>query len=254
MRNTWKQMILWATVIGLFSGCMAVPFPETTTQTTRLEEPFSEPSLRGVGQTSSQTEPASAPEDSEVEDTTDFTTQVATEEPDPAETTLRKLTLEERIAQLFVVTPEALTNATAPLQAVDETIRDAFFRIPVGGVLCMGENLKGQQQTANLCADLQALSLERLGLPLFLCVDEEGGTVARISGNPAFELPSIPPMAKVGATGDPSRAHAIGKRIGAYLSDLGFNVDFAPDADVLTNPKNQIVRSRSFGNSAELVT
>ena len=254
MRNTWKQLVLWAAVIGLLSGCTAVPVPETTAQTERLEESSSVPSLTDVGQTMPQTESDSVHASTESEVTTVCTTQVETAEPDPVETTLCKLTLAERAAQLFVVTPEALTNATDTLQAVDETVQTAFSKIPVGGVLCMGENLKGPQQTADLCADLQSLSLERLGLPLFLCVDEEGGTVARISGNPAFNLATIPPMAEIGATGDPEQARAIGQTIGTYLSALGFNVDFAPDADVLTNPQNRVVGSRSFGSSAERVT
>ena len=250
MRTIWKRIILWVAVIGLFAGCATLPAPETTAQTERLEEPSSVPNPSDPG----QREADSSLANTEAEGPTVCTTQVETAVSDPVETALRKLTLEERIAQLFVVTPEALTNAEKPVQVVNETVQSAFFRIPVGGILCMGESLKGPQQTASLCADLQALSTERLGLPLFLCVDEEGGTVARISGNPAFNLARIPPMAEIGAAGDPSQAYAIGQTIGSYLSALGFNVDFAPDADVLTNPQNRVVRSRSFGSSAELVT
>lgn len=254
MRNIWKQMLLWTAVIVLLAGCAAVSVPETTAQAETSEKLSGKPVLRSEEPMSLQTAPDSSSGDTESEVITACTTVFETEEPDLVETALRKLSLEERVAQLFVVTPEALTKATDSLKTVDEAFRTAFFRIPVGGVLCMGENLKGPEQTKALCNDLQALSLERLGLPLFLCVDEEGGSVARISGNPSFGLSHISPMTEIGATGDPSQAYAIGQTIGTYLSALGFNVDFAPDADVLTNPKNRVVQGRSFGSSAELVT
>ena len=61
-------------------------------------------------------------------------------------------------------------------------------------------------------------------------------------------------MAEVGASGDVERARQLGAQVGGSLRELGFNVDFAPDADVLTNPENQVVRSRSFGSDPVLVT
>ena len=52
---------------------------------------------------------------------------------------------------------------------------------------------------------------------------------------------------------DPDQTYETGSTIGAYLSDLGFNMDAAPDTDVLTNPENQVVKYRSFGSDPELV-
>ena len=48
-------------------------------------------------------------------------------------------------------------------------------------------------------------------------------------------------MAEIGATGDPEQAAYVGTTIGTYLKDIGFNVNFAPDADVLTNPQNTAI-------------
>ena len=54
-------------------------------------------------------------------------------------------------------------------------------------------------------------------------------------------------MSDIGASGDVQNAYNAGSTIGNYLAALGFNVDFAPVADVLTNPDNQVIGKRSFG-------
>lgn len=90
--------------------------------------------------------------------------------------------------------------------------------------------------------------------PLFLSIDEEGGKVARIANHQGFDLPKVDTMAEIGKTGDTSRAYEAGSVIGEYLEEFGINLDFAPDADVLTNPDNTVVLDRSFGSDPVLVT
>jgi len=87
-------------------------------------------------------------------------------------------------------------------------------------------------------------------IPLFIGVDEEGGRVSRISKK--FFVP-IEPMANIGATGNPSRALEVGKEIASNIGILGFNIDFAPVADVLTNPNNNVIGDRSFSNDPNVV-
>ena len=96
--------------------------------------------------------------------------------------------------------------------------------------------------------------MERLNLPAFLSVDEEGGRVARIGGSGRFDVPVIGSMSEIGESGDKDRAYRTGAEIGAYLSALGFNLDFAPIADVLSNPDNTVVKGRSFGSDPENVS
>lgn len=60
-------------------------------------------------------------------------------------------------------------------------------------------------------------------------------------------------MADIGAAGDERGAYDAGRTVGTYLYELGFNLDFAPDADVMTNPENTVVKRRSFGTDPELV-
>ena len=164
------------------------------------------------------------------------------------------MTLREKVAQMIVVRPEVLAGVSGPVTVAREATREAFDRCPVGGIIYMGSNLKNPEQVKQLCSDMQKISMDRIGLPVFLCVDEEGGTVARVSGNRDFGISPVPRMSKIGAAGDPEKAREAGEKIGTYLSGLGFNVDFAPVADVLTNPKNTVVRARSFGSDPELVT
>lgn len=171
-----------------------------------------------------------------------------------AEAKLAQMTLEEKVAQMFIATPEALTGIHGAATVAGPTTQNAFDRIPVGGILYMAQNLENPTQTKALLAGMREISRERIGLVPFLCVDEEGGPVARIGNNPAFGVPKLPPMAEIGKTGDSQSAKEAGRTIGAYLRELGFNLDFAPCADVLTNPENRIVRSRSFGSDPALVS
>ena len=76
---------------------------------------------------------------------------------------------------------------------------------------------------------------------------KRGGQVSRISGREEFGIASFPDMSEIGASGEPQKAYEVGDKIGTYLADLGFNMDFAPVADVLTNPENTVVARRSFG-------
>ena len=169
-----------------------------------------------------------------------------------AEERLASMTLEEKAAQLFIITPEALTGYTQVTQS-GEVTRTALEQYPVGGLIYFSGNLQSPEQVKAMTAGVQEFAEELQGLPLFLAIDEEGGTVARLGNNEAFDLPQIEDMAEIGAQRDGSRAHEVGTVIGGYLKEYGFNMDFAPDADVLTNPDNQVVARRSFGSDPELV-
>ncbi|MDE7321306.1 MAG: glycoside hydrolase family 3 protein [Lachnospiraceae bacterium] len=166
-----------------------------------------------------------------------------------AEEMLASMTVEQKVCQMFVVTPEALTNG-AVVTTVDETLGTCLKKWPVGGLVYFSKNLTDAEQTKELLRCTQELALEVEGLPLLQCVDEEGGKVARIGNNKGFNVPKIGPMGKVDSEED---AYAAGSTIGIYLSDLGFTLDFAPDADVLTNQKNAVIGNRSFGGDAATV-
>ena len=162
------------------------------------------------------------------------------------------LTLEQKVAQLFIVRPESITGVDTATQAGPAT-EEALQTYPVGGIAYFQKNLLDPDQTATMLANVQAYSEEAVGLPLFTCVDEEGGTVTRIAGNPGFAIENVGDMADVGAAGDPAAAEDVARTIGTYLHDLGFNVDFAPDADICGDPAVDVMALRSFGTDPQLV-
>lgn len=168
------------------------------------------------------------------------------------DTLISEMTIEEKVCQLFMITPEALTGVETVTQAGDLT-RNAFNEYPVGGIIYFAQNLIDPEQTRAMLSATKQYAMERSGIPVLLSVDEEGGEVARVSSNPAFGISPIGNMSEIGASGDTQAAYQVGSQIGAYLSDLGFNMDAAPDADVLTNPENEVVRYRSFGSDPQLV-
>ena len=181
-----------------------------------------------------------------------------TPEPTPAaETTLTAadLTLEEKVGQLFIIRPDSL-DLTLPQEQIDDAkadgvteltdvMRDALQKYPVGGVCQFGKNIVDPEQITAFNAALQEAS----DVPLFISVDEEGGAVARLANKDTFDLPRYESAAAVGAEGADA-ACAMGQTIGGYLRTYGFNMDFAPDADVNTNPDNPIIGTRAFSSDA----
>ncbi len=165
---------------------------------------------------------------------------------------ISKMTLEEKVAQLFMITPEALTGYQTVIQA-DETTKEALKAYPVGGLVYFGANVVSPGQLLDMTKKTQEYAGEIEDLPLFLAIDEEGGLVARIGNNDKFQVKKYKDMASIGATMDTDQAYEVGSTIGEYLNQFGFNLDFAPVADVLTNPDNTVIGSRSFGKDGNLV-
>lgn len=174
--------------------------------------------------------------------------------PDPAASLVAKMSLEDKVAQMFMVTPEALSKFNGSVVASGEQTKQAFAKRPVGGVIYNSANLQSPEQVKTMFSNLQKYSKDRVGIPVFIAVDEEGGTVARVSGSKSMGIKPYPNMSEVGAGKDSNRALQIGAEMGKYLADLGFNIDFAPDADVLTNPQNDLLKYRAFGSDPQTVT
>lgn len=153
------------------------------------------------------------------------------------------MTLKERVYQMFFVNPEQVAGGYPVLTPIDLTVK------PVGGILYMGANLESVSQTRNMLTKTQENALKS-GVGVFLAVDEEGGLVARCAsklGTTAFKG-----MAVYGARNDSAEAFNIGKTIGADLKSLGFNVDFAPVADVDICPYNEL-GNRIFSSDPNVV-
>ena len=184
------------------------------------------------------------------------TAAAAAPAPTPAPVTADMLTLEQKVGQLFIVRPDAL-DLTLSQETINDThadgvtamtndMRKTLQQYPVGGICQFGKNIESPSQLARFNADLQAAS----ATPLLIAVDEEGGLIARLANSDAFNLPRYASAAAVGASGDPADAREMGQTIGSYLKTYGFNMDFAPDADVNTNPDNPIIGERAFSSDA----
>ena len=167
--------------------------------------------------------------------------------------TLQTMTLEEKVGQMFFVTPGSLVNPTTKAanqftQATDGMLSSIDTYAP-GGIILMSGNIENDAQVTELIKACQ----ERTKLSLFVGVDEEGGIVSRLGGCAGISMENVGPMQDIGMTGDPEQAYEVGKTLAEGLQRYGFNLDFAPDADVLTNPQNYEIGNRSFGNDASLV-
>lgn len=212
----------------LLTGCL---------QTTLPEQPHPVDSQPAIGQES---------------------TSETTETPaDEIELLLSRMTLREKVGQLFIVRPDALDPSQSTDQILNasaegvtqwtEDLGKMLEQYPVGGIAIFGKNLVSPTQITALNAAFQ----ENSTIGLFLCVDEEGGTVSRLANHSAFDLPTYSNAATVGQSGNPAQAFSMGSTIGAYLADYGFNLDFAPVADVNTNPDNPIIGNRAFSPEPE---
>ncbi len=164
-----------------------------------------------------------------------------------AEEWLATLSLREMVGQLFIVRPEDLDQALADGSPVSDSAAAMLEQYPVGGVILFGNHVQTPDQLHAFTASLQAAS----ALPLFLAVDEEGGLVARLGNTTALQLPKYPNAATIGATGDPGQALEMGRTIGTYLKEYGLNMDFAPVADVNTNPNNPVIGTRAFSSDPD---
>lgn len=167
---------------------------------------------------------------------------------------LASMTLRDKVGMMFFVRPEALDTdvyydspqdlANISLQEVNDRMRETARNYPMGGVILFGHNIKDEAQLNRFITDLQQLS----GRPL-LGIDEEGGRVARIGRNPNFNVPKFPSAASLAAAGRTSDVENAANTIGKYLKSYGFDVDFAPVADVNTNPQNIVIGDRAFADN-----
>lgn len=161
------------------------------------------------------------------------------------------MTLREKVGQLFVIRPDSLDLSLTQEQindaksggvtALTPEMTAALEEYPVGGVVMFGKNIRSPSQISQFNADLQAA----VSIPLFISVDEEGGVVSRLANHKAFDLPAYKNAASIQTA---EAALNMGKTIGSYLTECGFNMDFAPVADVNTNPDNPIIGTRAFSS------
>jgi beta-N-acetylhexosaminidase len=147
----------------------------------------------------------------------------------------------DRLGELMIVGVPG-TNLDAATEASLRRLRPA-------GVILFSENFGGAEGAAHLTRALHAL-LGTAERPALVAVDEEGGTVSRLA-----HVWEVPPSARaVASSGGPPLVKDLAARTARRLLALGFNVDFAPCADIHSDPGNPVIGVRSFGTTPSQVT
>ena len=185
-----------------------------------------------------------------------------------------KMTLEQKVAQLFVVSPETLTGVDSVQYAGDMTYQ-ALQDYPVGGIVFAKDNIDSSSQFGTMTDNLQSYSEEISGLPFFLAAAEEGGSASVLGNNDNLDEyyensysdddsdyssssansvhSGAPSMSEIGRKDDSTNAYEAGKSIGSLMSAYGLNLDLAPVADVLSGNSTGI-GNRTFGTDAQTVS
>ena len=174
---------------------------------------------------------------------------------------ISQMTLREKIGQLFMVRPDALEkrfsaaelrdNDVIGTTRISEEMRALYQEYPCGGFTLFRRNIISPSQLRMFTSGLHAL-----GTPApMISIDEEGGRIARLANHPAnFGVKKVLPMGKIAASGDETLAYEAGREIGTYLTAYGFDIDFAPVADVNTNPLNPVIGDRAFGDDPSVAS
>lgn len=155
---------------------------------------------------------------------------------------IETMPIEDKVAGLFVITPEALTGTDQVTKAGDTT-KEKLTQYAVGGLVYFKQNISSGDQLKEMISNTDSYSK----YPLFIAADEEGGSVSRLAAAGLAE--NVGTMKEIGASGNPDNAKTAGSSIASYLTEYGFNLDFAPIADVVTEG-NTSIGDRSFGTNA----
>ena len=159
------------------------------------------------------------------------------DEPTFGEQAVRRMTLRQKAGQVIVAS-WAGTGSPAPL----------VRRLHLGGVIAFSDNVESTDQIRRVNRDVRR-TVGRRGWPAFVGVDQEGGTVDRV-GAPSTGFPAF--MA-AGAADDPRLTAQAARASAAEMRGLGFDVVFAPVADVTVGDGDAAIGSRSAGGDPQQV-
>lgn len=163
------------------------------------------------------------------------------------------MTLQEKICQMMIVAPETLIH-TQDSSTSGDKLKTALTEYPISGLIYFANNLESQDQTKKMINDTKEIAKDLSLLPLFYSVDEEGGIVARC----ASKLGTTKFSSMYNYRNDGiETAYNNAKIIAKDISNLGFNLDFAPVADTWSNKENTVIGARAYSDdfiqTAELV-
>lgn len=157
---------------------------------------------------------------------------------------LSSMSLREKLEQMIII--DVRTWNGSDFTEMNEEAAQLFQDYHFGGVILFSENYSDAAGTAGLILSMQQLNQASGGYGMFIGIDQEGGVVCRLKDGT-----SMPGNMALAASGNPDHAEQAAEVIGEELSVLGINTDFAPDADVNSNPANPVIGVRSFSEDPE---
>jgi beta-N-acetylhexosaminidase len=159
-----------------------------------------------------------------------------------AKALLDNMTLEEKAGQLLIV--------GFPEDTKKEALQDYIDRLKVSGFILFRRNYTDFDSQYALVRSLKEMNSLKNPLPLFISVDEEGGTVSRLpKGGTHF-----PDARQVGKAGEPGLTYKTGQIIAQELKAAGINLNFAPVLDIVESRENKLLIRRSYGSTPEVVS
>lgn len=234
--------------------------PKETTQTTEAVD-SSKPDGVSESGDSKNTEDADAGKNDNGSDNTPAEVTGGEDVQDPAdqsgsaegsdivEKTLADMSLRDKVCQMMFVRPESITGIDV-VTAAGDTTKSALEQYPVGGIVYFAQNMESKDQVKEMIDNSQSYS--KVGL--FISTDEEGGMVNRLMNTVGTTY--IDSMYNYKDEGT-QKAHDNAYTIASDMAALGFNMDFAPVADVWSNPDNTVIGERAYSDdysqAAELV-
>lgn len=155
---------------------------------------------------------------------------------------IETMTLEEKIAQMLVISYKGAE--------IDESLLQEIENIKPGGFILFANNISTYQKTKTLVETLQNQS----EIPMIISMDQEGGRVQRMTALTEPNATVIPDMYTLGATQDENLAFRVGKVMAEEMRTIGVNVVYGPVVDIATDVNKSFIGNRSFGSTPALVS
>ncbi|MBQ3294790.1 glycoside hydrolase family 3 protein [Candidatus Saccharibacteria bacterium] len=184
----------------------------------------------------------------------EFANKIEIAKHSPAEI-LKQMTLEQKVGQMLIVR-NRYTDMTPEYAA-------EIAEVQPGGYIIFGENITTLARTKQFISDSRkkieeagTVSLKdgaTLKIPAFMSVDQEGGLVQRLQAISDYPPEYVGSMAEIGATGSTDKAYETGRLLAEECRSVGLDVDYAPVADIFSNPENTVIGDRAFGSDKETV-
>jgi len=158
---------------------------------------------------------------------------------------IKEMPIEDKVAALFMVTPDELTGVSGVMQAGDAT-QKALQQYKVGGIYYTAANIKNADQLTQMLSKTETMDQN-----LFFAVEEQGGDLSPVAKKLSKDQTAAP--GDIGSSGNADKAYQSGKTIGTYLKKYGFNLDLAPISDVITSTDGSSLGKHSYGKDAATV-